>query len=94
MTCYFIDTAKNIVEYLEVIYDALKYVDLQVLPYSLFKSFIFFRPGGVWINLGPLLYHFEGMRKESSIDLSLEEVKSVSRSLGFVFEVISFVKFV
>jgi carnosine N-methyltransferase len=68
VTCYFIDTAKNIIEYLEVIAGALKV-------------------GGVWINNGPLLYHFEGMRTEISIDLNLEEVKSVARKMGFVFEV-------
>ena len=67
-TCYFIDTAKNIIEYLEVIHRALK-------------------PGGLWINLGPLLYHFEGMKNEMSIDLSLEEVKTVATNLGFTFEV-------
>ena len=55
VTCYFIDTAKNIIEYLEVIHHAL-------------------REGGVWINLGPLLYHFEGMKNEMSIDLNLEVI--------------------
>jgi carnosine N-methyltransferase len=43
ITCYFIDTAHNIIEYTEVIWNALK-------------------PGGVWINLGPLLYHYAGMQ--------------------------------
>ncbi|KAJ3415788.1 hypothetical protein HDV05_004060 [Chytridiales sp. JEL 0842] len=71
VTCYFIDTAKNIIEYLEVISGCLKI-------------------GGVWINNGPLLYHFEGMRSEISIDLNLEEVKSVARKMGFVFEVEKF----
>ncbi|KAI9325164.1 N2227-like protein [Zopfochytrium polystomum] len=67
VTCYFIDTAKNIFEYLRVIAHALA-------------------DGGVWINLGPLLYHFEGMKNEMSVDLTLEEVKTAARSLGFVFE--------
>ncbi|KAI8609334.1 N2227-like protein, partial [Chytriomyces sp. MP71] len=67
VSCYFIDTAKNIFEYLGVIWNALK-------------------PGGVWINHGPLLYHFEGMRSEMSIELNLEEVKAVARNMGFVFD--------
>ncbi|ORY96129.1 UPF0586 protein C9orf41 [Syncephalastrum racemosum] len=63
-TCFFIDTAKNIVEYLETIYNALKF-------------------GGTWINIGPLLYHFEDMPGESSIELSLDQVKRVAREIGF-----------
>lgn len=38
-TCFFIDTAHNVVEYLEIIHACL-------------------RPGGYWVNLGPLLYHW------------------------------------
>ncbi|KAJ3217454.1 Chromodomain-helicase-DNA-binding protein 1-like [Dinochytrium kinnereticum] len=66
VTCYFIDTAKNIIHYLEVISHALK-------------------PGGLWINMGPLLYHFEGMKSEISVDLNLEEVKAVAKKFGFEF---------
>jgi carnosine N-methyltransferase len=40
LTCFFIDTAQNIVSYIETIATLL-------------------REGGVWINFGPLLYHFE-----------------------------------
>lgn len=43
LTCFFIDTAQNIVTYIETIATLL-------------------REGGVWINLGPLLYHFEVRR--------------------------------
>ncbi|KAK2351326.1 S-adenosyl-L-methionine-dependent methyltransferase superfamily protein [Trifolium repens] len=39
VTCFFIDTAHNSVEYIEIISQILK-------------------DGGVWINLGPLFYHF------------------------------------
>lgn len=35
------------------------------------------RPGGLWANLGPLLYHFAEMPHEVSIELSWEEVRSV-----------------
>ncbi|KAJ1984040.1 hypothetical protein H4R34_000902 [Dimargaris verticillata] len=64
ITCFFIDTANNIVTYLETIYKIL-------------------RPGGIWINLGPLLYHFENIEKEPSIELTLQEVLSIAKSIGF-----------
>ena len=62
LTCFFIDTAKNIFEYIDTIAKCLK-------------------PGGVWINLGPLLYHFEEM-DEQSIELSMEEIFAVMDSHG------------
>lgn len=70
VTCFFIDTAHNIVEYIEIISKLLK-------------------DGGVWINLGPLLYHFAdmyGQDDEMSIELSLEDVKRVALHYGFEFE--------
>ncbi|KAI9275635.1 N2227-like protein-domain-containing protein [Phascolomyces articulosus] len=67
VTCFFIDTATNIISYLEVIHNILK-------------------EGGTWINIGPLLYHFEDIPGEGSIELSLEEVKRVSRDIGFEFK--------
>mmetsp|Transcript_102461 Transcript_102461/g.260196 ORF Transcript_102461/g.260196 Transcript_102461/m.260196 type:complete len:405 (-) Transcript_102461:157-1371(-) len=33
------------------------------------------RPGGVWTNLGPLLYHYSDVENEISIELSWEEVR-------------------
>ncbi|KAF4399820.1 hypothetical protein G4B88_021034 [Cannabis sativa] len=70
VTCFFIDTAHNIVEYIEIISKILK-------------------DGGIWINLGPLLYHFAdmyGQEDEMSIELSLEDVKKVALHYGFNFE--------
>ncbi|XP_075081602.1 uncharacterized protein LOC107761920 isoform X2 [Nicotiana tabacum] len=70
VTCFFLDTAHNIVEYIEIISEVLK-------------------DGGVWINLGPLLYHFADMysqEDEMSIELSLEDVKRVALQYGFIFE--------
>ncbi|KAF6745474.1 N2227-domain-containing protein [Ephemerocybe angulata] len=65
MTCFFIDTAKNIVSYLRIIHKILA-------------------PGGVWINLGPLLWHFENNNtNDPSIELDLEEVKELARKIGF-----------
>ncbi|XP_073156884.1 uncharacterized protein [Henckelia pumila] len=67
VTCFFLDTAHNIVEYIEIISRILK-------------------DGGVWINLGPLLYHFAdtyNQEDEMSIELSLEDVKRISCQYGF-----------
>ena len=41
-------------------------------------------PGGVWINYGPLLYHFESIPGERSVELTLEEVVKVAERVGFV----------
>lgn len=66
-TCFFIDTAHNIVEYLQTIYNILK-------------------PGGLWLNLGPLLYHYADMPNEESIELTWEEVLFVAEQIGFDIE--------
>ncbi|OAX32849.1 N2227-domain-containing protein, partial [Rhizopogon vinicolor AM-OR11-026] len=66
LTCFFIDTAKNIVNYLRIIHRILA-------------------PGGVWINMGPLLWHFENnTTNDPSIELDLEEVKTLAQKIGFV----------
>ncbi|CAJ0759840.1 21665_t:CDS:2 [Entrophospora sp. SA101] len=44
------------------------------------------KPGGLWINIGPLLYHYENTPGEMSIELSLEEVKMVVKKTGFQFQ--------
>lgn len=41
-TCFFIDTAPNLIAYIETVAACL-------------------RPGGIWVNLGPLLWHFESL---------------------------------
>lgn len=67
VTCYFVDTAKNIVDYMTAIHRLLV-------------------PQGVWINNGPLLYHFEGHAKEPSIELCVEELRALMEHLGFVID--------
>ncbi|KAM9743531.1 carnosine N-methyltransferase [Menidia menidia] len=67
-TCFFIDTAHNVLEYMDTIWQILK-------------------PGGVWINLGPLLYHFENMANELSVELSYEDIRTAMVKLGFIIEV-------
>ncbi|KAH8112811.1 N2227-domain-containing protein [Phellopilus nigrolimitatus] len=68
LTCFFIDTAKNVINYLRIIHKILA-------------------PGGVWINLGPLLWHWENnTTNDPSIELDLEEVKTLCEKLGFKLE--------
>lgn len=66
VSCYFLDTAPNVVRYLRMFWSLLK-------------------PGGRWINHGPLQYHFEGSHHEQSVELSWEEVKLVAERIGFKF---------
>lgn len=42
--------------------------------------------GGVWINLGPLLWHFHDVHGEASIELSWEELKALIISYGFIID--------
>lgn len=68
VTCFFLDTAQNVLRYLRLLHRLLK-------------------PGGRWINLGPLQYHFEGSTGETehSIELSWTEIVSVAERIGFRF---------
>ncbi len=76
VTCFFLDTAPVVIEYVEAIQRLL-------------------RPGGVWVNLGPLLYHWAGggegsgadTRYGRSIELAWEEVRCVMVE-GFSFEMV------
>eukprot|EP01050_Picozoa_sp_SAG11_P012044 SAG11_NODE_1314_length_5223_cov_2.877244_5_plen_97_part_00 len=56
---------------------------MGVTPLLLFGS------GGVWVNCGPLLYHWaEGdgdPRYDESVELSYEAVRHVAESFGFEF---------
>ncbi|GJQ10380.1 hypothetical protein GpartN1_g2171.t1 [Galdieria partita] len=58
VTCFFMDTAHNILDYVNVIKKILK-------------------PGGSWVNLGPLLYHYADTEDEPSIEISLQELRCV-----------------
>ncbi len=73
VTCYFIDTANNIIEYIETIYNIMKV-------------------GGLWINFGPLLYHYTDNQNEVSIELSWEEIKKIIIGFGFEFKKVEEVK--
>ena len=58
-TCFFIDTAPNLLAYIETVKNCL-------------------RSGGIWINVGPLLWHF-GKKKAPDEN---EEGASENRNLG------------
>eukprot|EP00798_Chlamydomonas_sp_ICE-L_P009788 gene9788-7673_t len=71
VTCFFIDTAHNVLQYLDVMAHCLK-------------------PGGKWINLGPLLYHWAENFTPSacggetmSLEISMEDILRVAGLRGF-----------
>ena len=64
-TSFFIDTAHNIIEYIERIALILK-------------------PGGHWINIGPLMY-FNNSTVENSIELNYEQIRRIIERLGLVY---------
>lgn len=79
-TVFFIDTAPNLIRYIETIRHCLK-------------------PNGLWINVGPLLWHFDdghsrkadtghepGIGEPGNVELSEEEVLSLIERLGFRIE--------
>lgn len=47
------------------------------------------KPGGVWINFGPLLWHYVEQQEELQIELSLEELLEVTQKMGFTVEHLS-----
>ncbi|KAF9762207.1 hypothetical protein IL306_003500 [Fusarium sp. DS 682] len=61
VTYFFIDTARNLMSYLDTIKKVLK-------------------PGGHWINLGPLLYGTGPF-----VQLTLEEIVQVTEAMGFEY---------
>ena len=65
VSCFFIDTAHNVLDYLTCIYECLA-------------------PGGLLVNLGPLLYHFADSAGSPSIELSLDELLHAAGRVGFV----------
>jgi len=65
ITCFFIDTGRNIMNYL----DSLG---------------IIVKDKGYWINLGPLLYHYDEMN-EISVELTYEELRIIIPLFGFKF---------
>lgn len=78
VTVYFIDTAPNVIRYVETIYNCLEM-------------------GGIWINIGPLLWHFEDrnqdnheMNQDDDDDANKEEGKDISKEAMGIAEPGSF----
>lgn len=73
VTVFFLDTAPNVLKYIETIHNVLE-------------------PNGIWINLGPLAWHFEpdsdnsGTRVGGTVELTLSELLSVIKKSGFTIE--------
>jgi carnosine N-methyltransferase len=68
LTCFFIDTGNNILQYIETIHRILV-------------------TGGIWVNFGPLSFHYTNHEDECSIELSWEEIMDIIIDYGFRFEV-------
>lgn len=64
-SCFFIDCAPNVIEYIENIFNILK-------------------PGGLWINLGPLLYHYSDLTTEDSIEPPYDILIDIIKDVGFI----------
>ena len=64
VTCFFLDTAHNVFEYVDTIRASLV-------------------PGGVWLNVGPLLWHFADSLTEQSIELPWADLREVITGAGF-----------
>lgn len=41
------------------------------------------KPGGLWVNLGPLLYHYSDSETENSIEPSYEDLMEIIKAVGF-----------
>ena len=73
VTVFFLDTAANVLKYIETIHHVLE-------------------QGGIWINIGPLAWHFEpdistsSTRAGGSVELTLTELLSVIGKMGFTIE--------
>ncbi|XP_030378576.1 carnosine N-methyltransferase isoform X2 [Scaptodrosophila lebanonensis] len=63
-TCFFIDCANNVIDFIRTIYKILV-------------------PGGIWVNLGPLLYHYSDLSDQNSIEPTYEDLVIIMESIGF-----------
>jgi len=66
VTCFFIDTAHNVLEYMQTFNKILKV-------------------GGLWVNIGPLHWHYSEQPSEGQVQLSLEEIEHLVPKFGFEF---------
>lgn len=60
--------------------------DLQLLQLThplLLSSFRILVPGGIWVNLGPLLYHYSDVNGQNSIEPTYEDLVIIMQNVGF-----------
>ncbi len=43
--------------------------------------------GGIWVNMGPLLYHYADLPEEKSIEPSYDILRDIIQKIGFIIEV-------
>lgn len=67
VTCFFIDTAHNVFDYID-------------------QTASLLQPGGIWINSGPLLWHFANLTGENSVEPCWEDIRAAIIAAGFIFE--------
>ncbi|GAA5940830.1 uncharacterized protein JCM15063_000892 [Sporobolomyces koalae] len=53
------------------------------IPHYLETIYGLLKPGGIWINCGPTLWHFENDHDAQSIELPLADVKDLAKRIGF-----------
>jgi carnosine N-methyltransferase len=63
--------------FLDTAHNAIEYME---------TAWSLLRPGGVWVHLGPLLWHYVEQQEEAQVELSLAEVVALAREVGFVIE--------
>lgn len=51
--------------------------------FLLYFNYRILKPGGIWVNLGPLLYHYSDMPNEGSIEPTYEDLLIIIKSTGF-----------
>ena len=66
VTCFFIDTAHNVLDYMQTFNKILKV-------------------GGLWVNIGPLHWHYSEQPYEVQVQISLEEIEHLVPKFGFRF---------
>lgn len=64
-----------------VVFVILTYFHITFVSLSLCCRIL--RPGGIWVNLGPLLYHYSDVSGEGSIEPTYEDLLLIIRGCGF-----------
>jgi carnosine N-methyltransferase len=63
------------------------FIDTAVNPIAYIRTIHrILKPGGVWVNFGPLTYHYEGSEEDLSLELPYEQIIKVVEKIGFRVE--------